>query len=182
MKLPPSKIGSLYRLDTTVYDYSISLLESVGMPGNIIRHSISVSEYVMEICAGIDNKCKIDRPLCIYGALFHDIGRSVSHGIDHGILGSEILMSLGFPDNYSLVCERHIGGGISKEEARSAGLPPRDYIPISLEEKLVCHIDNLVYGSKRVSIDHTLKRLRKKIPSVALERIKLLNSEMQQYM
>jgi uncharacterized protein len=62
--------------------------------------------------------------------------------ICHGILGSEILKKEGHPQ-LALVCERHIGVGISKADIRqhSLPLPNRDMIPLSIEEQIVCYAD-----------------------------------------
>ena len=97
------------------------------------------------------------------GALLHDIGRSLSHSIDHGIKGGEILRKYKFSNELVLIAERHIGAGIPKDEAIEMGLPPRDYIPITLEEKLVAHCDNLISGIKRVDITYTTNKLKKRL-------------------
>jgi uncharacterized protein (TIGR00295 family) len=94
------------------------------------------------------------------GALLHDIGRSKSHGIDHAVRGAEILRRRGLPEALVLCVERHTGGGIDLSEARALGLPPKDYNPTSLEEKLVCHVDNLFDGSRRQTLAKELEYLR----------------------
>ena len=67
--------------------------------------------------------------------------------ICHGILGSDILKKEGHPQ-LALVCERHIGVGISKADIRQLNLPlpDRDMIPVSIEEQIVCYADK--YFSK----------------------------------
>ena len=67
--------------------------------------------------------------------------------ICHGILGSDILKKEGHP-RLALVCERHIGVGISKADIRQQNLPlpDRDMIPVSIEEQIVCYADK--YFSK----------------------------------
>jgi len=109
----------------------------------------------------------------------HDIGRSKTHSIEHGVVGAEILRDLGFDERLALIAERHIGAGITKEEAIELGLPPKDYLPVTLEEKIVAHADNLIFGTERVEIDAVIekfeKRLGKNHPSI--RRIILLNDE-----
>jgi uncharacterized protein len=86
-------------------------------------------------------------------AMLHDIGilRTASpmfgcHGaepyIRHGVLGRELLENIGLADA-ALVCERHIGVGISARDVRSHGLPlpERDMLPVSIEEQLICYAD-----------------------------------------
>jgi uncharacterized protein len=43
----------------------------------------------------------------------------------------------------ALVCERHIGAGISTADIRQQHLPlpNRDMIPISIEEQIICYAD-----------------------------------------
>ena len=62
--------------------------------------------------------------------------------ICHGILGSDILQKEGHP-KLALVCERHIGVGISKADIRQQNLPlpDRKMIPVSIEEQIVCYAD-----------------------------------------
>ena len=44
------------------------------------------------------------------------------------------------------------------EEAKKLGLPEKDYIPVSLEEKIVCHADNLIDDSKRQKIEEEIEK------------------------
>ena len=86
-------------------------------------------------------------------AMLHDIGifltDSPSFGcygkqpyICHGILGSELLKEKGHPE-LALVCERHVGVGISVEDIQRhhLPLPNRDLIPVSIEEQIICYAD-----------------------------------------
>jgi len=150
---------------------------------NVIMHSLAVSLYTYELGLKIKNRGhNINLDLAVIGALLHDIGRSLSHGIDHGVKGGEILRKYKFGNKLVSIAERHIGAGIPKNEAIEMGLPPRDYIPITLEEKLVAHCDNLISGMERVDISYTINKLRKKLsmPSnnhPAILRILKLNKE-----
>lgn len=86
-------------------------------------------------------------------AMLHDIGifqtDSPAFGctgkhpyICHGILGSELLRNKGY-QKLALVCERHVGAGISIADIQQhhLPLPERDMIPISIEEQLICYAD-----------------------------------------
>jgi uncharacterized protein len=55
------------------------------------------------------------------------------------------------------VIERHAGGGISKEEAKKLGWPARNYLPKTLEEKIVCYADKRVEGLRIVPIEQTIQ-------------------------
>ena len=60
----------------------------------------------------------------------------------HGILGSALLKNMGYP-KLALICERHVGAGISVADIRQhkLPLPRRDMIPQSIEEQLICYAD-----------------------------------------
>jgi uncharacterized protein len=86
-------------------------------------------------------------------AILHDIGIFLTdspgldcHGtepyIRHGILGRDILDALGYP-RHGLVCERHVGVGISAEDIRrfNLPLPERDMRPVNIEEEIICYAD-----------------------------------------
>ncbi|MGN0870148.1 MAG: hypothetical protein ACI4UV_03075 [Victivallales bacterium] len=44
---------------------------------------------------------------------------------------------------YARICERHTGSGLTAEDVwkQSRPIPERDYLPESLEEKLICLVD-----------------------------------------
>jgi len=102
----------------------------------------------------------IDLEFIEQAAMLHDIGICFTNSpkigcygsniyICHGYLGSELLLKEGYP-KLALVCERHTGTGISKEEIerRKLPLPHRDMIPISIEEQLICFADKFFSKSK----------------------------------
>jgi len=60
------------------------------------------------------------------------------------------------------IVERHIGAGIPSEEAKKLGLPTKDYIPETLEEKIVAYADKLVDERRRITFDEALHKLRTK--------------------
>ncbi len=86
-------------------------------------------------------------------AMLHDIGIFLTHApklgchgehpyICHGYLGRELIEKRGFP-KHALVCERHVGTGITAQEIRDQGLPlpERDMVPVSIEEQILCYAD-----------------------------------------
>lgn len=124
---------------------------------------MAVSKKAREIADRIKaNGHDIDPDFVEIGAILHDIGRSKSHGIDHGIKGSEILRNSEFSE-FARICEVHLGAGIDKEEAASLGLPARDYLLETLEEKVIAHADNLTADKEYVPISETIKKMEKKL-------------------
>jgi uncharacterized protein len=133
-------------------DYAFDLLKQLKVPYQVRKHSLKVAEKALEIADKV-KKVKINTDLIEIGALLHDIGRSKTHGFNHALIGGKILKERGFPESLSKICETHILGGLDKEDAKEVGLPEKDYIPISLEEKLICLADKLTAGTKEVTIE-----------------------------
>lgn len=140
---------------------AINLLKFYGCDERLINHCKAVSKKAKEIAEKIsENGIKVDINLVEIGGLLHDIGRSRTHGIRHGVEGADILKE--YPE-LARICERHIGAGITKEEAIILGLENKDYIPETLEEKIVAHADNLILGDKEVPVEETIKKFDKKL-------------------
>jgi uncharacterized protein len=130
---------------------------------NVVLHSIAVADYVYDFGIKLLNKkYDFDLNTAVLGAILHDIGRSKSHNIDHGIIGSEILLKNNFNEKYAKIAERHIGAGISRKEAEDLNLPKKDYIPKTLEEKVIANADNLVSGHIRVDIGFVIDKFKKR--------------------
>jgi uncharacterized protein len=138
----------------------IELLRKENTPENVIQHCEAVYEKAMKIAANFEDA---DRDLIRKGALLHDIGRSRTHGIRHAVEGAEIAEKYGYPQDVINIIERHIGAGITEEEAVKLGLPQKSYVPETLEEKIVAHADNLISGTKEVNIDFVIAKWKRTI-------------------
>lgn len=155
-------------------DECLKYLKEVGCSDKVIEHC----KVVRDIAVRIAKKANADINLVEAGALLHDIGRSKTHGIRHAIEGVKIGKKLGFSEEILNIIERHIGAGLSKDEAKKLGLPAKDYIPETLEEKIVCHADNLVDNNKKQKIEVEIERaLRKGLNDYAL-RLTILHKEL----
>mgnify|MGYP001586228174 FL=1 len=107
------------------------------------------------------NGLTIDRKLVMTGSLLHDIGayRFIDQQgifdeinyIRHGIEGYQILSREGFPKELCLIAERHTGVGISKDDVVKQGLnlPARNYLPVTVEEKIIMYADKFHSKSSR---------------------------------
>jgi uncharacterized protein len=115
----------------------------------VARRALQIAEEILERLPG----ARIDLQFLEEAALLHDIGirecdapEIHCHGtepyIRHGLLGRAILEAAGLP-RHALVCERHTGSGITREEVLERNLPlePRDYLPVDIEEKIICVAD-----------------------------------------
>lgn len=164
---------------------AFNLLTRVGCSRDVIEHCRTVAEYARNIALEIMACAKkkgtvltIDSDAVFLGGLLHDIGRSKTHGIHHAIAGAAIGHENGLSDALVKIIERHIGAGIPRDEAVSIGLPEKDYLPVTLEEKIVAHADNLVSGSRVSTLDELVMKLRKKsVDEKIIQRIIALNNE-----
>lgn len=155
----------------------ISLLKDIGCPDKVIEHVIAVAIAALSIADEV--KIPVDKELIRLGSLLHDIGRAKTHGIDHAVVGAEMAAELGMDERIVRIIERHIGAGIPADEARALGLPYKDYLPISPEEKIVAHADNLLSGSRVTSFEESLQRFKNLlgIDHPAVERFLKLHDE-----
>lgn len=136
----------------------IRILRDRGAADRVIKHVCTVTV----LAVAITERCRADVPLVRAGALLHDLGRTRTHGIRHGVEGAAIAHELGLPEPLVLIIQKHVGAGITAEEAKVLGLPDLDYMPSTLEEKIVCHSDNLVgdatYMTSRQSYQDFLRK------------------------
>ncbi len=153
----------------------IKLLRAVGCEEAVIEHCIAVAELALEIA---DTKEGVDKELVFTGAMLHDIGRARTHGIEHGFLGGEIARALGLDDKLVRIIQRHVGAGLTAKEAELLGLPiAEDFLPETMEEKIVTYADCLIEGTRRTSIEHTISKFKEKLGEnhPAIERLKKLH-------
>lgn len=161
----------------------LDIIEKFYVPGTelyqvLVEHSRIVTEKSLEI-AGRLVHLKPDQKFIEKAAMLHDIGifmtRAQAIGctgedpyVCHGYLGKMLLDELNLPPEYGLVCERHTGAGITKENIVSnhIPLPRRDMVPKSLEEKIICvadkyHSKNPKYRDKQITTDQIMVSLGK---------------------
>jgi uncharacterized protein len=118
----------------------------------LTRHSGMVAEKSVRIAQRVRH-LHSDPDFIREAAMLHDIGIFLTnepvigcHGdreyICHGYLGREILEKEGLP-RHALVCERHVGVGLSAAEIEDKNLPvpKRDMLPVSIEEQIICFAD-----------------------------------------
>lgn len=155
----------------------LELLKKENTPENVIEHSKAVCAKAMKIASNFDNA---DCDLIQKGALLHDIGRSRTHDITHAIVGVEIARKYGYREDVLNIIERHIGAGITKNEAEKLGLGKKSYVPQTLEEKIVAHADNLISGSEEVDIDFVIEKWKRRMdnPEDNIKRLIELDKEL----
>lgn len=118
----------------------------------LLVHSRAVADKALAI-ADRHPELLLDRQFIEEAAMLHDIGivRCNAPGIQcfgtepyicHGRIGAEMLRAEGFP-RHARVCERHTGTGITRSQiiAQKLPLPQQDFLPETMEEKVICYAD-----------------------------------------
>lgn len=148
---------------------ALALLIKEGCSSSVIDHCKTVAEYAREIAIKImDSSAKdgghlyIDIDAVFIGGLLHDLGRSKTHGIRHAVEGAAIAVENGLDEKIVRIIERHIGAGIPVDEALGLGLPEKDYMPVTIEEKIVAYADNLVFGINIGTVEELILNLKRK--------------------
>jgi uncharacterized protein len=143
----------------------------------ILAHSNKVIEIALRMA---EQHPEADKNFIRVAGLLHDIGRfKTRKAIEHGIKGAEIMRAEGHPE-IALVCERHLGAGISKQEvkAQKLPLPLKDYLPVSIEEKIITAADNLVDNDEEISEEAAVERFRKELGPFVAEKVRALFDEL----
>lgn len=135
----------------------LSIIEKYYAPRSkayhfLVGHSEMVADKALRIAKRVRH-LNPDSSFVGEAAMLHDIAIFLTdepaigcYGsepyIRHGFLGREILDREGFL-RHALVCERHVGAGISKREIeeKNLPLPKRDMLPITIEEQIICYAD-----------------------------------------
>lgn len=154
-----------------------AIIDELYEPGSelhimLVEHSRRVAEKALAIADFLSPSAELDRNFLEEAALLHDIGiyrtrapKLCCYGdhpyLMHGVLGREILEARGLP-RHALVCERHVGVGITADEVRrkQLPLPERDMIPLTLEEEIIAYADKFYSKDcKTVYRENTLEQI-----------------------
>lgn len=158
----------------------------------LVTHSEQVRNRALLIIDAHPN-WQVDRDFVAEAAMLHDIGIihcnapkifcvGPHHYIEHGYLGAEMLRAEGLP-RHALVAERHTGSGITMEQVirEDLPIPVQDYLPVSLEERIICYADKF-YSKSHLGEEVALSKIRQNIWKYghdAILRWELLEQEMQ---
>jgi uncharacterized protein len=136
----------------------------------LLRHGELVARKALDV---LDQApwMVVDREFVVQAAMLHDIGigwtRCPQLGctgdlpyVCHGVRGRAVLDDMGL-QRHGLVCERHVGVGIRQCEAarRNLPLPPRDMLPLSLEERLICYADKFFSKTDNGATEKTIPEI-----------------------
>ena len=139
-------------------------------------HGRLVADKALRIAERMD-RLNPDLAFIEEAALLHDIGIILTSApslscfgehpyVCHGVLGRALLESEGLIQ-HALVCERHVGVGITPDDIRRQGLPlpKRDMLPLSIEEQIISYADKF-YSKNGISAE-TEKTIADIIESLA---------------
>lgn len=123
----------------------LELHRKYGSNDVLIGHCRTVARVANALASELTERGKVvDAEVVNASALLHDIGRNKTQTVRHGLEGAELLEREGVDEKVVAVVRKHVGAGLSAEEARSLGLPNYDYIPRTVEERIVCFADKMV--------------------------------------
>lgn len=139
----------------------------------LLAHSGQVRDRALRI-VDAHPEWDADRQFVGEAAMLHDIGILYCDAqgigctgdhryIEHGYLGAELLRREGYP-RHALVAERHTGMGIPMEQVirDDLNIPLADYLPVSLEEKIICYADKF-YSKSHLERELTIEQVRAKL-------------------
>ncbi|MDR1369917.1 MAG: HD domain-containing protein [Dysgonamonadaceae bacterium] len=145
--------------------------ESSELYNILLTHSFAVTDKALFI-AQMHSEMDLDKSFIYEAAMLHDIGIFMTDAPDilcygkhpyicHGFLGGDLLKKEGYP-RHALVCERHTGTGLSKEEIvrNDLPLPHREMLPVSMEEQLICFADKF-YSKTGLRKEKSVEKIRK---------------------
>jgi len=140
----------------------------------LVSHSNLVTEKALKI-AHQHKELLPDYTFIEEASMLHDIGIFKTNApnlycfgeypyLCHGYLGCELLTAEGYPD-HGLVCERHTGVGITSEEIinHKLPLPVRDYVPVSVDEQIICFADKFFSKSGDLMHEKSVDEARRSI-------------------
>lgn len=158
----------------------------------VYRHSRMVADKALGIAGGLAG---LDLEFIEQAALLHDIGVSRIYApmlncfgkapyIRHGIIGREILEEEGYP-RHALVCERHIGVGLSLDDIarQKLPLPEREMSPVSREERIVALAD-LFFSKKGGELERekSLDQVRRDLSKFGDRKVEILESWLDEFL
>ena len=152
----------------------LRILKDAGCKKRVIIHCCTVRTVAGEMMKKID----CDRDLVIAGAMLHDLGRAKDHSILHAMIGADMAEELGLPSEVVEIIRKHTGAGLDQQDIDEMGLPQGDYMPRTIEQKIVAHSDNMVSDNAVVSHMHSVEKLVSKGSRRGAEKIEKLHLEL----
>ncbi len=160
----------------------------------LITHSSAVAELACTFAERLIERGEaVDTDFVYEAAMLHDIGvcrvsapNIHCHGTEpyimHGIIGAEILLAEHLP-RHARVSECHIGTGITRDDVLTQHLPipARDYLPITVEEMLVCYADKFFSKNHLGEPPRSIEVMREKLQRFGPASIQRLDAMVERF-
>ena len=176
----------------------LSIIEKYYSPNSLaynflVPHSQAVTKKALEIA--IQNSyLDLDLNFIKEAGMLHDIGIILTNApklgcfgknpyICHGYLGRELLEKEGLP-KHALVCERHVGVGISLQDIEKEKLPfPKHNMqPVTPEEIIICLADKFFSKSKEMQTkEKTIEQIRLELINFGAAKVQKFNDWLKKY-
>ncbi len=145
------------------HDTALSLLAEHSRGAAWARHCHAVADSALRLGHALGAVIQpIDHDFLRSAALLHDIGRHVTHDpVGHGVEGYHVLTRLGH-GREAHVCAAHVLFGLEASDAERLGLPACDFIPRTVEERLVTLVDLLVENETPTTLNRRFSSLHKR--------------------
>ena len=153
----------------------LRILTDAGCTKRVLVHCCTVRAVADEIAVKFVDA---DKELVTAGALLHDLGRAYDHSILHAMVGADMAKDLKLPNELVEIIRKHTGAGLDQQDVDELNLPKGDYIPRTIEEKIVAHADNLVSDNRIVVHSFSSEKLRKKGSVRGADRLDALHKEL----
>jgi uncharacterized protein len=153
----------------------------------LIEHSRMVTKKALKVAEKV-KRLNPNFDFIREASMLHDIGillvsepKIGCYGgklyVCHGILGREILEKEGLL-RHALVCERHVGVGITKKDVleNNLPLPKRDMLPVSIEEKIICFADKFYAKIKNTSYENSPEEIIKNLAPFGQDKVERFES------
>ena len=157
----------------------------------LLAHSRQVADFAVGAAHKVALQEDVDCDFIEEAALLHDIGMIFTDTPElkcsgeepylmHGIIGAELLREEGFP-RHALVCERHIGVGLTADDiiAQELPLPPRDMCPQSIEEEIIAYAD--LFFSKTRPGKRSAEAVRESLARYGQHKVDIFNTWHQRF-
>jgi len=159
-----------------------------------LTHSRLVAGKAVRTAENHPDRENLDLTFVREAAMLHDIGVALTAApglmcygnapyILHGIIGREILEREGLP-HHALVCERHIGVGLTVADIKGQNLPLplRDMVPVTTEEKIVAYAD--LFFSKKpdiLTVEKPVEQVRRELARFGERKLAILDEWMAEF-
>ncbi len=154
----------------------------------LIQHGKQVARKALDAAKKVP-QLNPDLDFIKEAAMLHDIGMFLTNATEigckgnnsyicHGYLGREILEKIGLP-RHALVCERHVGVGITIEDIKNYALPlpKRDMLPVSIEEQIICFADKFFSKNRDLlKKEKSVEDIKQYLKPYGLEKVRRFQS------